>query len=358
MKETEAINIKQKYKFKKKLIHNGMSGESKKKMPTKTKKVKSSEIDFDPFEIYPNNMEHNKPILLVDLGFTTFYRFNATKTWYKHSHPEEKEQLKSPDYDWGNNQEFIDKFDKLYIEKILLMAKKFSVPKHNVILAQDCKSCDNWRGKLFKDYKLTRKLNKEKNGFDGESVFKHAYEYTFNAMAKNYGFKLIKHKDIEADDINAIIAQYYQKHFPKLNIFILATDKDYLQLGNGKTHLINFQGVILNDPKKDPTLNNGEYQLWYKILIGDKSDNIPAIKIKRKYVKPNAKTGLDTYINITNESGKLLASNMKEFMKNLDNDPEMINQTQFNLNRKLIDFNMIPQKYQKIIIKELETYLH
>jgi 5'-3' exonuclease len=352
--------------FKKKVIFNKKSlnanifqNNTKTLKPIKPKTShKIKKIDFDPFGIYPNDLELGKPILLVDLGYTTFYRFNATKTWYKNAHPEELDEIKQTDYQWADNSIFMEMFNKRYVNSILEISQKYKIPKHNVILAQDCSSCDNWRGKLYKDYKLTRKQNQIKYGFDGKEVFKSAHSYTFNAMAENYGFKLIKHKDIEADDVNAIITQYYQKHYPKVNVYILATDKDYLQLSNGYFHLIDFKGKILNVNSNDLKLGDGKYQLWYKILIGDKSDNIPAIKIQRKYVRPHLKSNDDTYIYINKKDGAEIATNIKQFLKNIKQDPNIINQEQLNLNKTLIDFDCIPTKYQKYIVNVLEKNIY
>jgi 5'-3' exonuclease len=327
------------------------------KLKTYSKKQNVSNVDFDPFEIYPNNMEKNKPILLVDLGYTTFYRFNATKTWYKMSHPEEKEAVSKDDYDWGENPEFMEKFNSQYLAKILEMAKKYKVPSHNIVLAQDCSSCDNWRNGLFKNYKQTRKDQRAKKGFDGAKVFKHAHEYTFKAMAKNNGFKLFKHKEIEADDINAIITKYFQEHFPKVDVYILASDKDYLQLSNGKLHLIDFKGKIINDKEKDAKNADGEYQLWHKIISGDKSDDIAPLKIKRSYLRPNAKPNQYTHINATKKDAELLASNWKKFLKDIEKDDELIDKKQLELSRKLIDFNLIPKKYESVIVKQLDKLL-
>lgn len=328
---------------------------NKNKLMSKSKK--SQNIDFDPFDIYPNNIQHDKPILLVDLGYTTFYRFNATKTWYKHSHPEEKEQLSKDDYEWDKNQIFMEKFNQQYLSKILEMAKKYNIPHHNIILAQDCSSCNNWRGKLYDNYKQTRIDQRSKKGFDGAKVFKHAHEYTFIAMAKNNGFKLFKHNEIEADDINAIITKYYQNKYPNLDVYILATDKDYLQLSNGKLHLIDFKGNILNDKNKDPKNADGKYQLWHKIISGDKSDDIQPLKIKRSYIRTDGKSSSYTHINATKKDAELLASNWKKFLKDIEKDPDLINKKQLELSQQLIDFEYIPKKYEIVIIKQLETYL-
>lgn len=318
---------------------------------------KSKNIDFDPFDIYPDNIQHNKPILLVDLGYVTFYRFNATKTWYKHSHPEEKEEVKKEGYEWGDNKEFMEKFSSQYVKCIQDIAKKFKVPEHNVIMAQDCSSCDNWRNDLFADYKLTRKEQREKTGFDGAKVFKYVFDVLLEGIVKNYGFKLFKHNNIEADDINAVIAKYYQSNFPSTNVYILASDKDYMQLGNEHFFLVDFKKNILNDKTKDPKNADGKYQLWHKIISGDKSDNIAPLKIQRKYIRPAAKTRLDEYINASKKDAEVLASNWKKFLKDIQKDPKLVNMKQLELNKKLVDFDNIPNKYAKVVIKQLLSYL-
>jgi 5'-3' exonuclease len=314
----------------------------------------NSKIDFDPFNIYTNNMEIGKPILLVDLGYTTFYRFNATKTWYKHSHPDEKDEINKADYDWSKNEVFVEKFNQQYLKCLLELAKKFKVPKHNVIMAQDCSSCDNWRNTFSSDYKLPRKEHRQKNGFDGEKIFEIAYNYTFKAIADNYGFKLFKYKNIEADDINAVIAKYYHVNFPNTDVYVVATDKDYLQLSNDKFHLVDFKGNLLNDPKKDKKLKDGKYQLWLKIIQGDKSDNIPPLKIRRDYIRPNIKSNQESYINATKKDAENLAENIDKFLEDIKKDTKIINKKQLKYNQQMMNMDYIPEEYQKKVINDLE----
>ena len=320
-------------------------------------KYKSKDIDFEPFDIYPNNIQHDKPILLADLGYVTFYRFNATKTWYKHSHPEEKKEINKEGYEWCDNEEFMEKFSQQYVKCLQSVAKKFKIPEHNIILAQDCSSINNWRNALFADYKLQRKIQRAKTGFDGAKVFEFVFDKLLDNICKNYGFKLFKHKNIEADDINAIITGYYQCNFPTTNVYILASDKDYLQLGNGHFYLIDFKNNILNDKTKDIKNIDGKYQLWHKIIYGDKSDNIAPLKIQRKYIRPNVKKRLNEYINASKKDADILASNWQGFLEDIKKDNTLVKKDQLDLNRSLVDFNNIPYKYVKVIIKNLETYL-
>ena len=324
-----------------------------KKKFSKEKIEMSKSNDFDPLQIHPYHIEPNKPILLVDLGYATFYRFNATKKWYMLAHPEEKDEIKHPDYDWGNNKKFLEKFNKKFVESILATAKKFKIPNHNIILTEDCKSCNNWRQKLYETYKETRKKQRSLKGFDGKKVFEHAFDYTFKAMTKNYGFKLFRHKELESDDINAIITKYYQQKYPKVDVYILASDRDYLQLSNGKLHLIDFKGTIINANEV-----NGNYHLWMKILTGDKSDDIPPIKFKKKLVKETVKGDPNQYINATKIIAEPFALDTKKLENDLKTHPDLIESIdKLKLNQLLIDFNMIPKPYVKEILKMIQKYV-
>lgn len=343
--------------IKKVIIKPDKMNKKKSEKKNSKEKVKKETVDFHPFDIYPNHIQTGKPILLVDLGYATFYRFNATKTWYKHAYPDEKEEISKDDYEWADNTVFMEKFNQQYWKCIDGLAKKFKIPAHNVILSQDCSSCDNWRNDIFSDYKLTRKEQRDKCGFDGAKIFKYAFTHLFKALCKNYGYKLFKHEKIEADDINAIITKYYQKNFPKQDVYIVASDKDYLQLSNGHMHLVDFKGKLINDKEKDAKNIDGKYQLWHKIIFGDKSDNIPPLKIQRKYIRSNVKGPLDTHINATKGDANKLASDWKKFLKDIEKNPELIDSKQLEMNKQLIDFDYIPGKYAKPIIKELEEYL-
>ena len=61
--------------------------------------------------------------LLIDMGYASFYRFYATKTWYKFSHPEED----ISNIEWENNVEFMDKFEKMFLESIETVLTKFNI---------------------------------------------------------------------------------------------------------------------------------------------------------------------------------------------------------------------------------------
>jgi len=54
----------------------------------------------------------NKPLILIDTSYTSFYRFFATIRWFSFAFPEEFKELKSDNkYDWSKNEIFINDFE-------------------------------------------------------------------------------------------------------------------------------------------------------------------------------------------------------------------------------------------------------
>ena len=59
---------------------------------------------------FKNNFINNKPYLLVDSSYVTFYRFYATTFWFKHSI---QKKIVPPNYNWIEDSIFMNKFEKL-----------------------------------------------------------------------------------------------------------------------------------------------------------------------------------------------------------------------------------------------------
>ena len=119
---------------------------------------------------------------------------------------------------------------------------------------------------------------------------------------KRTGALLFHYDDTEADDIIAVLCQYIRSQKPNLDIIIIANDNDYLQLVDPHLKIIDFKNKIISDKVLD--INNPKYGLTIKILLGDRSDNIPACyilsevfkiydqsKARNKYLKCTKKMG-------------------------------------------------------------------
>ena len=277
------------------------------------------------------NFVKDKPIILIDTSYLTFYRYYATITWFKSS--KQKENIPS-NYKWFEDKIFMEKFNKLYLSSVTKIIKKnkLDIPFENHIFALDCSRSNIWRSKFFNEYKIQRDEYYQSDDWQGGPVFAHVVNKLLPELKKKYNFNIIKHPKLEADDIIACITRFIQNNNHNKDIYIITNDNDYLQLINPKTTIINLKNKKLNDR----SCGNPQHDLLIKIICGDSSDNI-----KGCFKRCGYKTALK-YI----QNNELLE---KAFHKNPDSKKI------FEFNRKLIDFNFIPQEYKDNIINLIKN---
>lgn len=254
-----------------------------------------------------------KPIVLIDNSYYIFNRYFATIRWFKQ---------KNSDIDLNpdtiiQNKEFMIAFIKHFDTDIKKIISKFKTIKDNIIFCIDCPRALIWRNSIYDKYKQTR-IKKDNFNSDIFNIFE---EYIISN-----NFKICKYDCLEADDIVYLI----QKKLNNYNkIIIITNDNDYLQMYSSNVKIFNMQFKDLS-----LKINYNPYtELLLKIIIGDKSDNIPKILNGLKK---------DTALNIAlmNDNDRL------NFLKS-NNIIDI-----FNLNKKLIDFNEIPEN----IIKNFYEY--
>jgi len=270
----------------------------------------------------------NKPLILIDTSYTSFYRFFATIRWYSFAYPEEFKVLKLDNkYDWSKNDIFINKYEKMYLESIIKLVKKKVFDNSNIIFCMDTPKDKLWRMEIQDNYKSGRcDLSLKHN-------FKTTFDYTYNFMIpkiieQNKNINKIRLDEVEADDIIACICMHLNNTDPSHEIYLVSGDEDFLQLGRDKLIFINYK-------KKKPfvlTKDEANQALKNKIINGDPSDCIPCIFPKGKRV--NRKELLESDIKL-NE----YLSNNSDIKK------------QYDKNKLMIDFNNIPKKYFNKIIK-------
>jgi 5'-3' exonuclease len=105
---------------------------------------------------------------------------------------------------------------------------------------------------------------------------------------------------------------------------------DYLQLARHNVHIYDLKFKKLTEKKS--SFNDPEKDLFVKILTGDKSDNISGV-----FKKCGPKTACKYYAD--KELFKTKLENIEGAME------------RYLLNRKMIDFNEIPEN----LIKEFKT---
>ena len=253
-----------------------------------------------------------KNYLLLDTSYIIFYRYFALLQWWKLA--KKDMQLTDNPYE---TPEFVEKFEKLFLEQIQTIKKKLKIHKQEncVIAARDCNRKDIWRNEIFPKYKESRYKD---DAFMGGEFFKLVYN---NDLLTKAGVEYIfKYDNLEADDIVAIIKNKIRKKYPQANIYIITNDQDYLQLCDENTKLFNLQFKNLLENKK--VFQEADKNLFFKIVLGDKSDNIPPI-LNGCGPKTTEKYYLDRNL----------------FQNALDNQNA---NDKYNLNKKLVDFNEIP----------------
>ena len=250
--------------------------------------------------------------LLLDTSYLIFYRYYALIQWWKIAKSDE--ELGNP----SENLEFIEKFDKTFLECVNNIKKKLKINKEKVcvIAARDCPRSEIWRNKLFDSYKEHRVQD---DSFMGGPFFKRVYnEGLLEKSGVNF---VLKYNELEADDIIAISKKFIEINKNEKDIiYIITNDQDYLQLINESTLIFNLKFKELNSTKK--SFKDPEKDLLCKIILGDKSDNIPSV-----FAKCGIKT-VEKYL----DDNELLQSDLDKYNV----------RERFNFNKKIIDFNEIP----------------
>lgn len=308
------------------------------------------------------NIDWTKNIIIVDLSYMTYKRFFATRTWYNNAFPERDIPK---DHDWCKDEDFMAKFRKLFMKHLIAQGKSRNVPESNIIYAIDCRHVDNWRVKACKKYKSTRKESHIKNNFHNFDVFPIVRNEIIADMQNKTGNIMFVHKHLEADDVIALLVKYIRhRRKPKYDksIYIVANDRDYIQICNDNTFLIDLDGKAISTLALSDTYTATDY-LLAKMLQGDNSDNIPAcyfskeflalagIKTSRKHLKatPSAVDGV-----MKNSTTKQALLALMNKCRVRINDPgisytnaelTITKDNQFDYNAKHMDFEHIPSKY-------------
>jgi len=258
----------------------------------------------------------NPTFIFVDGSYYCFYRYFALQQWWRNAYPEEP--LDNP----YENQKFVDKFRKMFVENLEQIPKKLKIHKDHVkpilIVGKDCKRENIWRNDLFKDYKANR-TNGPEDGFMGGPFFKMAYEEEL--FQKGGAKAILKHPRLEADDCIALSVKYLTNKYPNCSIFIITSDRDYLQLNAHNVHIYTLTYKNIADGKT--ATGNAEDDLKIKIIMGDTSDNIPSVF---------PKCGLKT--------AQKCIEDEEFFKKKMANN--QLYYANYELNEKLVSFDKIP----------------
>jgi 5'-3' exonuclease len=259
--------------------------------------------------------------ILIDGSYFVFFRYHSLKQWWGFSHKDDSDSLPIDE-----NPEFIQKFKDIFSDKIKEIAIKLKIKNPVYIVGKDCPRGDIWRNQFIQNYKAHRA-----DASFMTNYFKMSYDSLFN----DAGVKVIlSYPGLEADDCIAITSKYLLNKENDCNIYIITSDLDYLQLYQERINIFTLKYKPLNES----SCGSPDKDLFCKIVMGDKSDGIPAI-----FPKCGIKTAIKYY------------DDKETFEKKLNNSEEA--KVLYSRNQKIIDFNFIPIELQEGFMNVINNIL-
>lgn len=241
--------------------------------------------------------------IFIDGSYFCFYRYYSIMNWWKNAHKDEP--LDSP----IDNPLFVEKFKKTFIQSVREIGTRFE--NHRIVVAKDCPRAHIWRTALYPAYKANRPHD---DAFLGGPFFKMAYDELFAAAGVS---QVLSHPALEADDCIALSVRHILETTQDTKIYVITSDKDYLQLVCDRVEIYNLAfKKLVSHP------NGAACDLFCKIVMGDVSDNIrSALK------KCGPKTALKCYEDQAYFEARMKTENAYDALE---------------LNTTLVDFGRIP----------------
>ena len=268
-------------------------------------------------------LDINRPILFIDGSYYVFYRYYAIYNWWRKQN-EAKRDIKPM-----SDPLFKEKYAKLFKSQIANLIKVYEIAPGNVVFAKDCCREDIWRNDHTTAYKALRDESRQLSDTFDPEAFSYAYDVLMPDLEAGNVCQSVSIKKLEADDIVAVATKEVLLKNPDADITIITNDNDYIQLlsciepSPENIRLINLQGKDLSKRAEQDIKDIRNY-LRYKIIVGDKSDNIPAIAPK-----------------IGPKTAEKLATNETELTKLFTKNPTA--KVQYEKNDLLINFDRIPE---------------
>jgi len=264
-----------------------------------------------------NKLNPYLPIILIDTSYWLYYRFFALRNWYSRAYPELYiSNTNNFNYNWFEDELFMCKYKKLFVDNIKKICKQYKTKLENVILCFDCPHNEIWR---HNKVKLENKIIHIKNKIIQKKIEKE------------------KPNDVNIDDVN----------IDDVNIDDANIDNDIISeemINNCKENSIienikPYKGTRLESHKKNKfnSFNIFDY-MKYKFIPTIKDNNNNNIKIINcskceaddiighlsLYIDNHMKTRANEY-NTYNQHKIYILANDNDYLQVCNNNIKLIN---------------------------------
>ena len=192
------------------------------------------------------------------------------------------------------------------------------------IVVFDGKGGSNRRRKIYPEYKQNRKTKYRVNrSYDFASQEDERQNMIMQSQRvveylEQLPVTVMSYDNIEADDT---IGYLCRQVLTDSQITIMSTDKDFLQLANGRIKVWSPTKKKMYDEKMvmEEYGISSHNLIWYRVLDGDKSDNIPGVRglglktIQKKlpFLSENRVVNMDEVLDVLPESKDTIELNYK-----------------------------------------------
>ena len=204
----------------------------------------------------------------------------------------------------------------------------------DIVFAMDDKLSHSFRKTLYPEYKAHRALVKRQ--FQLQPIKDYIVDVIFKELdvEHEHGYHLVKVEGAEGDDVIATTIMRLRDNY--VGMALIASDHDFLQIDG----LREFD-LFGKEAKRDlgGEIVSAKDYLVGKILMGDRSDNIQQVFLR---------CGPKTALKWTKDKDAL--------KKTLKEDHSLA--ARYLLNKKMIDFNSIPQELSDKILESVNASLY
>lgn len=206
-----------------------------------------------------------------------------------------------------------------------------------------CDGRNYWRKSVFPHYKANRKKKREASDLDWKAIFD-AMSTIRDELIENFRYKVINIDECEGDDIIAILAKNTENFGNHEPVLIISSDGDFKQLHQIGSHVKQWSPIMKKYLKY--TEKEIEEYIVEHIVKGDSGDGIPNI------VSPD-----DIFVS-EGRQGKITAKRLHEFFeKGRDACRTDLEKIRWDRNRRLVNFDEIPDYIAERILNSYNTYV-